>query len=229
MKTPFHVLVTGGTGVLGGAIVAALRAASYEVTANYYHDETRARHVEAHTGCAIFRADVRDENAVNLLLQSHPFDAIIHAAGANRDALLLRTSHDLWRGQMRDNLDAAFLITRGALRFLPDGGRLMLIASRVGERGFAGQSAYAASKGAVIGLMRAAAAESRARNLKINAICPGYAPSALSRNLSGNSVQQRASENLISDCDASQSLAATCLWLLKSRVSGQIVRPDCRL
>ena len=229
MKTRPHVLVTGGTGVLGSAIVAALCAHNYRVVANYLSDEKRARATATRTGCAIFRADVRDENAVHLLLQGHAFDAIIHAAGANRDALLPRTSEALWREQMRANLDGAFLITRGALQFLPDGGRLILVASRVGERGFAGQSAYAASKGAVLGLMRAAAAEGNARDLQINAICPGFAPSALSRDLNEKILKKREAENLISAADASQSLAATCLWLLSARVSGQILRPDCRV
>ena len=223
------VLVTGGTGVLGGALVAELCAANYAVVANYYHDETRARELQKRTGCQLARADVRDENAVQSLFETHKFDAIIHAAGVNRDALLLRTSETLWREQLRDNLDAAFLVTRAALQFLPDGGRLILISSRVGERGFIGQSAYAASKGAITGLMRAAAAEGRARDLKINALCPGFAPSTLSRDLSDKMREQRAAENLISGADAAQSLAATCRWLLRARVSGRVIRADCRV
>ncbi len=223
------VLITGGTGALGSAIVADLCAANYAVVANYYHDETRARELETRTGCQLARADVRDENAVQTLFETHKFDAIIHAAGHNRDALLLRTSATLWREQLRANLDAAFLITRAALQFLPDGGRLILISSRVGERGFAGQSAYAASKGAVTGLMRAAAAEGRARELKINAVCPGFAPSMLSRDLNEKIREYRASENLISGADAAQSLAAACRWLLTARVSGQVIRADCRV
>ena len=223
------ILVTGGTGALGSALVADLCAANYAVVANYYHDETRAHALESRTGCGLARSDVRDENAVQRLFETYQFDAIIHAAGANRDALLLRTSADLWRQQLRVNLDSAFLITRAALQFLPDGGRLILIASRVGERGFVGQSAYAASKGAVLGLMRAAAAEGRARDLGINAICPGFAPSMLSRDLSEKIRQQRAAENLITGADAAQSLSATCRWLLEARVSGQVIRADCRV
>ena len=225
----FRVLVTGGTGVLGGALVASLRAANYAVVANYYRDETRARQIQARTGCELWRADMRDENAVQYLLQTRRFDAIIHAAGANRDALLPRTSPALWREQLRSSLDSAFLVARGALQFLPDGGRLILISSRVGLRGGAGQSAYAASKGAILGLMRAAAAEGRARDLKINAICPGFAPSDLSRDLNPNARERRDAENLIAGADAAQSLAAACLWLLQARVNGQVVRPDCRI
>ena len=221
-----RILVTGGTGALGRAIVAALRAHHYRVTANYWHDEKRALAVANATGCDLARADVRDENAVQALFNQFQFDAIVHAAGTNRDALLPRTSPALWRAQM-DWLDAAFLVTRAALRFLPADGRLMLISSRVGERGFAGQSAYATSKGAMIGLMRAAAAERD--DLKINAICPGFAPSDLSADLSEKIVQQRAAQNLLPVADAAHSLAATCVYLMRASLNGQIVRPDCRI
>ena len=221
-----RVLVTGGTGALGSAIVAALSARDYRVVANYWHDEKRALDIANATNCELMRADVRDENAVQSLFEAQSFDAVIHAAGANRDALLLRTSPALWREQM-DWLNAAFLLTRAALQFLPAGGRLMLISSRVGERGFVGQSAYATSKGAMLGLMRAAAAERC--DMKINAICPGFAPSNLSENLSEKVARQRAAQNLLSAADAAQSLAATCVYMMNANFSGQVVRPDCRI
>ncbi len=226
MNARSQILVTGGSGALGSAVVAALCARDYSVIANYWHDEKRAQTLSDVTGCALYRADIRDENAVQTLFDSHRFDAVIHAAGANRDALLLRTSAELWREQMRW-LDAAFLLTRASLRTLPEGARLILIASRVGERGTVGQSAYAASKGAILGLMRTAAKERD--DLRINAICPGFAPSALSQNISEKTGKKRAEENSLPDADAAQSLAAACLWLLNANVSGQIVRPDCRV
>ena len=226
MNKRAQILVTGGTGTLGGALVAQLRAQYYHVTANYFRDENRARQLARRTGCTLHQADMRDENAVQTLFESHRFDAVIHAAGTNCDALLLRTSEQMWREQMAWTT-AAWLLTRASLQFLPSGGRLMLISSRVGERGFAGQSAYAASKGAILGLMRAAAAERR--DLKINAICPGFAPSALSQNLSETVLAQRAKENLLPDPDAAFSLAQMCLWLLNAEISGQVLRPDCRV
>ncbi len=229
MPARSSILVTGGTGALGSALVAELCAANYAVVANYYHDEPRARELQKRTCCQLAHADVRDENAVQALFENYKFDAVIHAAGLNHDALLLRTSENLWREQLRANLDSAFLVTRGALQFLPDSGRLILISSRVGERGFIGQSAYAASKGAVLGLMRAAAAEGRARDLKINAVCPGFTPSELSRDLSEKIREQRVLENLIDGADAAQSFAAACRWLVLARVSGQVIRTDCRI
>ena len=225
LKTP-RVLVTGGTGTFGRAIVAALRARDYRVVANYFRDETRARELANRTGCALHKADVRDENAVQNLFESHQFGAVIHAAGTNRDALLLRTSNELWREQMQW-AGAAWLVSRASLRFLPGGASLMLIASRVGERGSAGQSAYAASKGAMLGLMRAASNERR--DLKINAICPGFAPSELSENIGETVAMRRARENLLPDAEAAESLAQMCLWLLNAEISGQVLRPDCRI
>lgn len=226
MNARATILVTGGTGVLGRALVTALRVHNYSVTANYFRDENRAHELAAHTGCELYRADIRDENAVQTLFETQDFNSVIHAAGTNRDALLLRTSSELWREQMRW-LDAAWLVTRASLQFLPAGGSLMLISSRVGERGFVGQSAYATSKGAMSGLMRAAARERR--DLKINALCPGYAPSALSENLSQKTSENRAQENLMSVTDAAFSLAQMCLWLLNAEISGQVLRPDCRV
>ena len=101
MNARAKIFVTGGTGALGSAIVAQLCAHDYAVTANYFHDETRARELARRTGCDVARADVRDENAVQSLFESRNFDAIIHAAGTNCDALLLRTSQQIWREQMQ--------------------------------------------------------------------------------------------------------------------------------
>ena len=226
MQARSPILVTGGTGVLGSAICAALRAQNYAVVANYFRDEKRAQQLAARTGCELYRADIRDENSVQTLFESYDFGAVIHAAGANHDALLLRTSTEIWREQMRW-LDAAWLLTRASLRTLPAGGNLMLISSRVGERGSVGQPAYATSKGAIIGLMHGAARERR--DMRINAICPGYAPSELSENLSPQIAEKRAQENWLPDADAAFSLAQMCLYLLKAEISGQVLRPDCRI
>lgn len=226
MKAPQTVLVTGATGVLGTAIVTALCSQNYRVVANFWRDEGRADELSAATNCALHRADVRDEIAVRAMFEAHGFDAVIHAAGANSDALLLRTSNQHWREQMRW-ADAAFLVTRASLEFLPRGGRLMLISSRVGERGGAGQSAYATQKGALLGLMRAAAVERD--DLKINALCPGFAASKMSKHLRDSQLQTRLGHNVLAQSDARENLAAACVFLMTSSLRGQIVRPDCRI
>ncbi|MDQ3815055.1 MAG: SDR family oxidoreductase, partial [Armatimonadota bacterium] len=162
---PEVVLVTGGTGTLGGEIVRALCAASrWQVLANYRRDDERAERLQRATGCALFRADVGSEAEVEAMFaQLPPLFAVVHVAGIAPDALLLRQSRAAWHETLRVNTTGAFLVARAALRKLEAGGRLLMLASRVGEHGNRGQGAYAASKAAVIALVKCAAREGGAR------------------------------------------------------------------
>lgn len=230
MKTSSRVLVTGGTGTLGSALVVALTQANHEVVAGYWRDENRALALQRSTGCELQRGDIRHESGVESLF-AHSYHAVFHLAGISNDALLPRVSVWNWNQQLTTNLHSTFFITRAALQFLPRGGNLVLVSSRVAERGFIGQSAYGASKAAILGLMKSAALEGRASGIHVNAICPGFAPSALSDDLSPQVLRARHAENTLPDADAAQSFAALCVWLLESRanLSGQILRPDCRV
>jgi 3-oxoacyl-[acyl-carrier protein] reductase len=226
-----RVLVTGGTGVLGSEIVVALIESGFEVVANYSHDFQRASELQKRTNCEIFRADVTSESEVEQLFSDVQPQAVIHAVGWNQNALLFRTSAENWQKSLRLNVVSAFLVARQSLLDLPRGGQVILISSRVGQSGFAGQSAYAASKGAVLGLMKNAAIEGQERKIVVNAICPGFAVSALSQGISDEFSALRDSQNLIANSDAAQSLSAFCLYLLncKAPPTGQIFRPDCRI
>jgi NAD(P)-dependent dehydrogenase (short-subunit alcohol dehydrogenase family) len=250
------VLVTGGTGTIGSSIVRALceqpagvdrNAASgsfhrWRVIANYAHDEERAMQLHHATGCDVQRADIGDEAQVEALFtefertiastSGEPLFALVHVAGVSHNALLPRQTPEEWRETMRVNADGAFLITRAALRYLSDGGRLILLASRVGERGNAGQGAYSASKAAVIALMRCAAREGAARGITVNAICPGFVPSALTMSLPAERLTEFKNQSVLSAFGAPAEVAGTVQWLLSdeaSAISGQVIHCDSRI
>lgn len=226
-----RILVTGGTGTLGAAIVAHLAAQNWRVTANFWRDENRALALQEKTGCELFRADVRDEKSVENLFAETQFEGVIHAAGANFDRLLLRQNRETWRANLEINLDAAFLVARASLRVLSHSGTLIFLASRVGESGFIGQNAYAAAKAGVLGLMKSAALEGRERRLTVCAICPGFAPGEMSERISPEILERRKAENWLLEADAGESVSALIEWILrvKPRINGQILRPDCRM
>lgn len=221
------MLVTGASGTLGRALVAALIQADCAVVAGYWRHPERAEAL-SHANCTLWRGDASDETTVERWFQT-PFDAVFHLAASNRDALLPRISRSDWDESLRMNLQSAFLVTRASLQTLPRGGHLVLVSSRVGERGGAGQSAYAASKAAILGLMKTAALEGRARGICVNALCPGFAISGLSPGLSPEVLARRERENWVPNADAAHSFAAFGVWLLQTRISGQILRPDCRI
>lgn len=228
-----NVLVTGGTGTLGSAIVESCRAAGWRVVANYVHDETRAIALRNATGCEVYRADVGAEAEVAAMFAAlPPLSAVIHAAAISHDALLARHSRTDWNATLRVNADGAFLVTRAALQTLPEGGRLILLASRVGEHGNAGQAAYAASKAAVIALMRSAAREGAAHQVYVNAVCPSAVPSAMTGTLPPARLTALREQSVLGAFGTAQQVAATVHWLLSegaAGITGQVIHCDSRI
>lgn len=228
------ILVTGGTGAIGSDIVRTLCAnTNFRVAANFTHDCKRAEALQADTGCRLVRADVSDEEAVESMLCSLPgLWAVVHAAAISRNALLVQQKHDDWQRTLQVNAGGAFLVTRGALRYLADGGRLVLLASRVGEEGNAGQAAYAASKAAVIALMRSAAREAAEREICVNAVCPGLVPSALTVSLSSDRLDEFSARSVFGEFGSGRDVAGAIAWLLSpeaARISGQVLHSDSRI
>lgn len=231
------VLVTGGTGAIGSEIVRALVRSypDFQIIANYSHNHERAEKLRAETGCALYRADISSENAVQELFFSRfpsPLYAVIHAAGITRDALLLRQTRAEWDQNLSINLESAFLVARASLEKLEEGGRLIFLASRVGETGNRGQSAYAAAKAALLALAKSAAREGARRCLKINAICPGFVPSAMTENLSAPALEAAQKASLFGEFGAAEETAELVAWLLSpgsGNISGQVFHADNRL
>ncbi|MBI4543887.1 MAG: SDR family oxidoreductase, partial [Gemmatimonadetes bacterium] len=79
-----------------------------------------------------------------------------------------------WRRTLAVNLDAIFYTTRAATRLLADGGRVVLVSSTAGQRGEAGHADYAATKGAIISLVKGVAVELAPRGITVNCVAPGW-------------------------------------------------------
>lgn len=223
------VLVTGATGVIGNAIARALHAENFPVRAHYFSQPGLAASL---SGISIHQADLRDRNQVRKLFEEiSPIDAVIHTAAVAHDALVARTSITQWQETIQLNLSGTFYVLQNALNYLPDGGRVVLLGSRVGEHGNAGQAAYSASKAGVIALAQTAAKEGAGRQIAVNVLCPPFVPSAMSE----FPDTQRESQMLFKNKNPQDALSAICsmvLWLLSEEaktVSGQVLHPDQRI
>ncbi|MEO6906958.1 MAG: SDR family NAD(P)-dependent oxidoreductase, partial [Abditibacteriaceae bacterium] len=176
------VLITGASGVIGGAIAHALQSQNFTIHVHYFSRGSRLAQLSNLPNVSIHQADLREATQVEMLFDKIPsLDYIIHAAAISHDALVCRATNEQWQETMQLNLNGTFFILQNALRHLPDGGRVVVLGSRVGEHGNRGQAAYAASKAGVIALAQTAAREAAAREIAINVLCPPFVPSAMSK------------------------------------------------
>jgi NAD(P)-dependent dehydrogenase (short-subunit alcohol dehydrogenase family) len=153
------VVVTGGKRGIGAAISARFAAAGDTV------------HALSSADC-----DVTDEARVNEVLGGLEVDVLVNNAGMSDSAPVKRTTLEQWRAQMDVNALGAFLCTRAVLPGMAERGhgRIVTVASVASHRGSRYTGAYTASKHAVLGFMRAVAAEVAGTDVTANCVCPAY-------------------------------------------------------
>ena len=179
-------LITGGSRGIGRAICLELARRGAAVAVNYAGnsaaaEETvqlcRALGVEAEA----FQADVSDPAACDALVAAVKerfgrLDILVNNAGISRDGLLMTAKEEDFTKTLDTNLKGAYFCTRAAAKVMlrQKYGRIVCLSSVVGLRGNPGQTAYAASKAGVIGLVKAAAKELAGRDITVNAVAPGF-------------------------------------------------------
>ncbi len=176
-------LVTGASRGIGRAIALRLAAGGAMVIA-----AARGDHAEATVATIRERGgqadgvtlDVTDEAAVqgvvaDVLARQGRIDILVNNAGITRDQLVLRMKRAEWDDVLATNLTSAFSCVKAVLRSMvkQQSGRIINVASVVGQSGNAGQVNYAASKAGLIGLTKALALEVASRRITVNAVAPG--------------------------------------------------------
>ena len=179
-------LITGGSRGIGRAICLELARRGAAGAVNYAGnsqaaEETvklcRALGVEAEA----FQADVSDPAACDALVTAVKerfgrLDILVNNAGISRDGLLMTAKEEDFTKTLDTNLKGAYFCTRAAAKVMlrQKYGRIVCLSSVVGLRGNPGQTAYAASKAGVLGLVKAAAKELAGRDITVNAVAPGF-------------------------------------------------------
>ena len=195
-------LITGGSKGIGKDIVKKFINSNCNVAFTYLSSDEEAEKIEKEFGrnnlkIKKYKSDASNFEASSKLVEDvikdfGGFDILINNAGITKDNLILRMDQDAWKKVIDINLNSCFNLTKCSVRefIKKKEGVIINISSIVGVKGNAGQSNYAASKAGINGFTKSIALELASRNIRCNAIAPGFIETDMTNSLTED--QQKA-------------------------------------
>jgi 3-oxoacyl-[acyl-carrier protein] reductase len=232
-------IVTGGSRGIGRATCEALAAQGAFVVVNYVRGEEEAKRTVAAIEAAGGRAetaqfDVGDmaatEAAIAEIAKRHGrLDLLVANAGIAIDALLLRLKEDDLDRLFAVNVKGAIAAARAAIKVMMRAktGRVVFLSSIVGEMGNAGQTAYAATKAALIGVTKSLAREYASRNVTVNCVAPGFVDTDMTHELTAELKDKMLAGVPLGRTATPAEIAAPVVFLCSDEaayVTGEVVR-----
>jgi 3-oxoacyl-[acyl-carrier protein] reductase len=179
--------------------------------------------VEAAAGCGrahVFALDLSSEDSIKecakaVIAQLGKVEILVNNGGITRDILAMRMKKKDWDDVLATNLTGAFLMTQAVMQSMLKArwGRVINVASVVGETGQAGQANYAASKAGLIGLTKSLARELASRTITVNAVAPGYIETAMTAVLNDEQKAAMTSQIPLQRAGTDKDIAAAVAFL----------------
>ncbi len=172
------------------------------------------------------------DKAFSSIVEKHGrIDILINNAGITKDNLLLRMKEEEWDAVMAVNLKGAFLCTQKAFKHMmkQHSGAIVNIASVIGLMGNAGQTNYAATKGGLIAFTKSCAREFASRNIRVNAVAPGFIQTEMTSQLPAAVVESYAKAIPLGQMGSVEDVARVCLFFASEEskyVTGQTLAVD---
>jgi 3-oxoacyl-[acyl-carrier protein] reductase len=232
-------LVTGGSRGIGSGIVKTFLRNGATV---YYISRKPGDHLDEYKRIAeengvevIYKeGNVADEETITatvneILEESGGIDILVNNAGIARDGLVMRMSAEDWQDVININLTSAFYISKVVSRSMIKRrqGAIVNVTSIVGLVGNAGQSNYAASKAGLVGFTKSLAREIAGRNVRVNAVAPGYIQTEMTGKLSEEQQESLKAQIPMGRVGEPEDVANVILFLasdLAAYVTGQVIR-----
>ncbi|MBK8683962.1 MAG: 3-oxoacyl-[acyl-carrier-protein] reductase [Chitinophagaceae bacterium] len=234
-------LITGGSRGIGEAIVLKYAEHGCHVAFTYISENSAVRSEELVQKCKSMGVEAKAyqsnagsfadcEQLVNDVMQDFKaIDICVNNAGISRDNLLLRMTEQQWDEVMAINLKSVFNMTKQVMKPMMKArsGSIINMSSVIGEMGNAGQSSYAASKAGVIGFTKSVAKEIGSRNIRCNAIAPGFVETDMTAYLKeGEGAEKYKAGIPLGRFASAEDIANTCLFLgsdMGNYITGQVI------
>ena len=232
-------IVTGSSRGIGRAIAESMAAQGATVVINYVNGEAKAREVQAAIESAggkaeIAQFDVADseatEAAIGEIAKRHgQLDILVANAGISIDGLLMRLKDEdlerLFQVNVRGSIACARSVLRPMIRAKK--GRIIFLSSVIGEMGNAGQTAYAATKAALLGVTKSVAREYASRNITVNAVTPGFIDTDMTHEMTPAMKEYILKAIPLGRTGSAADVAAACTFLASDEagyMTGQVLR-----
>ncbi len=231
-------LITGASRGIGEAIALKFAQEGAQVAFTYLSSQQKAEALEARLAALGvkakgYRSDAGDYEAAEALVSSvmadfGGIDVCVNNAGISRDNLLLRLSPEQWDEVIQANLKSVYNLCKQVIRPMMKArrGSIINMSSIVGMRGNAGQSSYAASKAGIIGFTKSLAQEMGGRNIRCNAIAPGFIQTDMTDYLKDEGAEQWFEKIPMKRFGQPEEVAALALFLASDEsayISGQVI------
>ena len=231
-------IITGGTRGIGKGIALKFAQEGADVIFTYVSSEETANAVEKEIEAFGVKAKGYKSNAANMedavalidkvVEEFGQIDILVNNAGITKDGLLMRMSEENFDDVIKINLNSVFNMTKAALRtFLKQrSGSIINMSSIVGVRGNAGQANYSASKAGIIGFTKSIAAELGSRNIRCNAIAPGFIATEMTDKLDPEVVKGWSESIPLKRPGTPEDIANATVFLasdMSTYISGQVL------
>lgn len=231
-------LITGASRGIGEAIALKFAEQGAQVAFTYLSSEERARALEEKlqafgVKAKAYRSDAGDyaaseQLAADVAKEFGSIDICVNNAGISKDNLLLRLTPEQWDEVMQANLKSVYNLTRQVIKPMMKArsGSIINLSSIVGVKGNPGQAAYAASKAGIIGFTKSIAQEIGSRNIRCNAIAPGFVETDMTHYLKDGGAEKWFEKIPLQRFGKPEEIANVALFLasdLSSYVTGQVV------
>ena len=234
-------IITGASRGIGKAIAQEFIRQGAHVAFTYHSSEEKAKALEAEltTGGGVakgFKSDASQmeeaEQLVNQVVETFgTVDIVVNNADITDDTLLMRMNEDQWDRVINVNLKSCFALTKAVMRTMlkARSGSIINVSSVVGVQGNAGQANYAASKAGILGFTKSVALELGSRNIRCNAIAPGFIETEMTAALDESTVQGWRDAIPLKRGGQPEDVAQLCTFLasdMSSYITGQTICID---
>lgn len=232
-------LITGGSRGIGEAIALKLAKNGASIAFTYVSSDEKAKALEEKLHSLGVKAKAYKSNAAviaeceimvnDVLKEFGSIDICVNNAGISRDNLLLRMTPEQWDEVIVTNLGSVFNMTKQVIKPMIKArkGSIINMSSIIGMRGNAGQSSYAASKAGIIGFTKSIAAELGSRNIRCNAIAPGFVETDMTDYLKeGEAAKVYQDKIPLGRFGSAEEIANVTLFLaseMSSYITGQVI------